>query len=367
MPVSTHTKSTAVGWIDTATGLALKLGAPAVVLATAVLVSLMFGGHIRGVDAADVSQKAYLINTVGLCAKALMIGGIAAIVAVVMRLPRDEAVGQILAFVSALFYFGSPALFVYLTGPTGRLGTTALKLIIYAYQMVGAVGLVIGLVLVLRDCGKRIWIGISVRRVAERRWGDEERRKKPCKPGLLSKCWDMPFCQDFVRQVCPAWEAKKPCWRIKCGCYCDERTILRALTGRADGNVHARGIMENLGLNKPAEKSALSAKLRRDRCRRCSIYAERQRLKYRFMSPMVFPVVGGLMFAFYSQISRVVWAVLEKTDKFASFLTYKSADSVRDFSADGHMLTTLLMIWLGIIAVSYALKAVEYLVFELQV
>jgi hypothetical protein len=235
-----------------------------------------------------------------------------------------------------------------------------------AFRDLGTVSLLPGLFLVLRDAILRIWNGVSVRRVLERRWGDEEERKKHVKPKLYGSCWDMPYCRDFVRKVCPAFAAKKPCWRIKTGCYCDEKTILLAMTSTGAANEHVRGIMNALGLNQRRE-SSLSARLKRERCRRCGIYAEHQRQKYRLLSPMVFPAVGVVLYLFYEQVSTWVGVALKETDRFMSLLACKTPAAGYSFYDQGHVLTGMAIAWLTIIAVSYALRALEYLVFELQV
>jgi len=250
--------------------------------------------------------------------------------------------------------------------PTAMRGNELFASVMTAFRNVGGICLLPGLFLVLRDAILRIWTGISVRRVLERRWGDEDERKKHVKPKFYGSCWDMIFCRDFVRRVCPAYAARKPCRRIKIGCYCDEKTILRAMTSAGADNEHAQGIINSLGLNRHST-TRLSNKLKRERCRRCGIYAEHQRQKYRLLSPMVFPAIGVLLYVFYEQISMWVGIALQKTDRFMSFLTYGSQASRYALSDQGQLLTTLAIVWLTIIVISYALRALEYLVFELQV
>jgi len=366
MKLSTHTKSRLVGWTDQITGLGLKIGGATVALSLIYLLVTVFGGHIR--DAAKLAgeDRAYLAQSIDFAVQALVVGSIVLVASLVLRFTMDEAVGQALSVVGALFYFGSPAFFGAVIDPTAMRGNAMFASVIAAFRNVGGICLLPGLFLVLRDAILRIWTGISVKRVLERRWGDEEERKKHVKPKFYGSCWDMLFCRDFVRRVCPAYAARKPCWRIKIGCYCDENTILRAMTSAGADNEHARGIINSLGLNRQSN-TRLSNKLKRERCRRCGIYAEHQRQKYRLLSPMVFPAVGVLLYVFYRQISMWVGIALQKTDRFMSFLAYGSQASGYAFSDQGQVLTTLAIAWLTIIVISYALRTLEYLVFELQV
>ncbi len=366
MKLSTHTKSRLIGWADQITGLGLKIGGATVALSLSYLLITVFGGHISDVAKLAGEDRAYLVQSVSLAARALVIGSIVLVASLVLRFTMDEVVGQALSIIGALFYFGSPAFFGAVVDQRMMLGNSLFKSVIWAFRDMGGICLLPGLFLVLRDAILRIWTGISVKRVLERRWGDEEERKKHFKPKFYGSCWDMLFCRDFVRKVCPAYAARKPCWRLKIGCYCDENTILRAKTSAGANNEHARGIINSLGLNRQSN-TRLSNKLKRERCRRCGIYAEHQRQKYRLLSPMVFPAVGVFLYVFYEQISTWVGIALQKTDRFMSFLAYGSQKSAYTLSDQGQVLTTLAIVWLTIIVISYALRALEYLVFELQV
>ena len=68
----------------------------------------------------------------------------------------------------------------------------------------------------------------------------------------------------------------------------------------------------------------------------------------------------------YGQISGWLFKILETTDKFMSFLTLKQG-TASTFAVQGHTVTTLAMIALGVVLVSMTLRALEYLIYELQV
>ena len=366
MRVSAHTKSRFVDLVERTSGLAIRAGAFVVIVTAAYLLYAVLGGSVRDAAKMMPADRAEFVRGVQLLVMALTWGSAAVVASVAVRLPNDESVGQYLSLVGALLFFASPAAFGYLVGGTVASGDSTLASIVNAFRTVGAVALVPGMVLVVRDLILRMWSGVSRKRVEGRCWGDEdELRKKPRRPKLYGSCWDMSFCRSFVRRVCPAWEEKRACWRMKVGCYCDEKTILMAMTNMGADNEHVRGIMYSLGLNQPRE-SLLNARQRRARCRRCMIYAEHQRQKYRILSPLMFPAVGLVMYLFHEAIYGGLWAVLEKTDRFIRVLALK-ADAAYSFADDGRVLTVLAMVWLAIILLSYAIKTLEYLVFELQV
>lgn len=359
----THTRSQIIGLLEQVTGFGLKVGIPVLIAAVIYLFVAALGDNIQNLETLSESNRKYFVDGVHLVMKMMLYACIAVVASIIIRLFMDEVVGQALSLVGALLYFGSPALFAQVVGDS----TKAVPLfgeIVRQFQLLGSVCLIPGLAMILRDAIMRIWTGISVKRVVERRWGDEEERRKNHKPKVYGKCWDMPFCRDFVRRVCPAWQAKSPCWRVKVGCYCDERTILQAMANYGTDNEHMRGIMRSLGLDQP-RKSQLSNAQKRTRCRRCGIFAEHQRQKYRLLSPVVIPGVVLLMYLFRQPVSQWVYNILETTDNFMRVLAYRGAEY--SFAADGRILTLLAMIWLTIIIISYTLRALEYLIFELQI
>lgn len=360
-----HAKSQIIGLVESITGLGLKGGIPIAGICLVYLLVAAFGSNIRHLENMGQANQKYFVDGVHLAIGALTVVAIVIVASVILRLFNDEIVGQVLSLLGALLYFGSGALFKAILGDKIA-AIPLLQEIVREFRTLGAVCLLPGLALLLRDAILRIWTGMSVRRVMERRWGDEEERRKKHKPKVYGSCWDMPFCRDFVRRVCPAWQAKSPCWRVKLGCYCDERTILQAMASCGTDNEHVRGIMHSLGLDGP-RTNQLSNSAKRERCRRCGIYAEHQRQKYRLLSPMVIPGVVLLMYLFRSTVYDWLFAMLQKADAFMSVLAYRPEGNPYTFADDGRILTTLGMVWLTIIAISYALKAVEYMVFELQI
>jgi hypothetical protein len=367
MPVSTHRKSQIVGITDQLTGLALRVGVPAVIAALVFLAVVLFGGHMRGLAKMSLSDRNYLLQSIALATQALVLGSGVVAAAVVLRCSRFEETGQVMSLAGAALCFGAPVLLAATVTTTSPDGNAVLLKILQALRTAGGIVLVPGLVLVLRDGILRIWNGMSVKRVMARRYADAEQRRRRRVGKLLPKCWDMDCCREFVRKICPAWTAKKACWKIKTGC-CDETVILKALAagGMDKDNIHAQGIMASLGIDKPAD-TRFTRKIRAARCKRCYVYSRHQADKYRLLSPMVFPAVLLLLYAYYGRITAWLWVGFEKTDRFMSFLTFKHVGSTYALGNDGYILTALTMVWLALIGISYALRALEYFVFELQV
>ncbi len=113
------------------------------------------------------------------------------------------------------------------------------------------------------------------------------------KPGVFSPCWDLPFCRETIRKICPAYLARKKCWKFGKGCYCDHEMITRIITGEvgvntASARAFARDtITTDLGLD--------TAKRGKPPCGKCYIYLYHQQLKHRLLSPLILPATIGLV------------------------------------------------------------------------
>lgn len=372
MPIRPDTRTRILAYLDQITALGLRIGVPALAISLAFLLFGALTGKIQNLGEMKAADQAQMIRMIELITRLLVYSCAVVVVCVICRLFKDEAVGQALTVAGALFYFGSPYLLVEIGG-LGRTGNSALAMsIVDAFRRAGVICFIPGLILLLRDAILRIWNGISIKKMMERQLEEdeeEEKLKKSPFAGIYSRCWDMNFCRAFVRKVCPAYAARRSCWKVKVGCYCDEKTILKAMMSEGKENIHTRGIMESLGIDKDEKTVKLGTRVRKQRCRRCGIYIEHQRQKYQILSPIVFPVVGILLYAFHKQISSVLWVVLQNTDRIMSFLAYKTGAAAQNLSSsgDGGILTGFAFAWLSIIVISYALRLLEYLIFELQV
>lgn len=366
MRIEARSKSQFIGIIDQTTSVALKVGVPIFLVAVGYLLFTSFGPHLRDFAKMSANDRSAFAYTIDVSLRAMIYSAIAVVLASIIRHFEEEPLGQMLSVLGALLFFVAPIAFAQFVPAEISKGNQILFSIVRGFRNVGVICLIPGLFLVVRNAILRIWTGISVKRVLERRWGDEEKRNKPKKPKIYGACWDLEFCREYVRSVCPAFKAKKPCWRLKVGCYCDEKTIMQAITNFGGKTGQSQDIMHRLGLDKPGV-SHLSSAQKRSRCQRCGIYSEHQRQKYRLLSPMVFPAVGLALYLNYNNISKWIWTALANTDQFMRFLTYRMDGSNYSFTNDGNILTTLAIVWLTIIAISYSLRFIEYLVFELQV
>ena len=307
-------------------------------------------------------------NVVFAC-KILEFGGIACIIGGSARFFYEEILGYLLLIVGAALYWGVAIM----VGPVVQgMSLQAGDLAVFAIrqvQTVGSVAVVLAVPFILVDFWaklrgvKRSPRGDAAARAAEK---DEIPKSR-----LYLFCWQMPYCRDYLRQVCTAFEQRKPCWRIKSGCYCDENMILKVLqrskTSKIPGfdqrySEAAVGLSKNLT---PAQKRA--------RCRQCFLYSEHQKQKYRMLSPLAFPGVIALIWIYLRPVKTLLAKALMFTDQFAGTVSFgPSPQEVASTpwlnpSAISNGVEWLFIICIGLILVSYVLRAIEYAVFDLQV
>ena len=157
MALKTHTKSWIVAISDSISLLGLKLGIPVLIVSGLYLLWIVFGPRLAQIDKLPAADSSFLINSLAWSCKGLVIASTAVIISVMMRLFWDEIVGQTLSVVGVLLYFGTPealARFVHIRN--ARSAEIALS-IVDTFCIVGALCLIPGLVLVVRDCILRIW------------------------------------------------------------------------------------------------------------------------------------------------------------------------------------------------------------------
>lgn len=175
---------------------------------------------------------------------------------------------------------------------------------------------------------------------------------------FMGKCWQLPYCRKFVRDRCPIYHAKRSCWNELVGCMCEEDVI--------------RGAMENRPIPKDALLAAkmiprnnkLTFAQKKERCKTCVIYNEHQRHKYRAAVPCV--LVSFLLIFVVANVplTAATSTLINKMSFFANRFSFGAAEANLkgvDWFAEG------LLVVFFILGLSYALKFLEYLIFDLKV
>lgn len=180
----------------------------------------------------------------------------------------------------------------------------------------------------------------------------------------FSPCWKLPFCREVIRKQCPAFLAKKTCWKFGRGCYCDEEMISRIIKG------------ESLEVIKAPTRLSKTGKAP---CGRCHIYLEHQGYKYKILSPLAVPATGIIMYFVWP-----IWTKVFLAFSNAPFWDSMSFDKKR-FTPDAisttavvdpatqipetqviHIATVLLGVLLGFYVLIYVCKFIEWFVYKVK-
>ncbi len=350
-------------------GIFLKASALLAVLSAAYLIWGLTSKGVQSILSMPAWAQKRVIANVNIATTVYELSTLVLIISLVIRNYADDILGYILSLAGIGLYFGVPYLVGYYFGQ--NLEANAVILITLQSARVTAVfAFMPGVLLIIRDIFIRISFAMA-RPISEKAYALEikEEKYKDCrKYPIWAKCWQMPYCSDFVRKVCPAWEKRKSCWKIKRGCQCDDATILRAMGSVSFEEKQQRELAWTM--NKKSDRY-LTPSQRRDRCKTCAIYLEHQRQKFRILSALVVPtvviIVGGTAGLLRNSL-REMLLFTEKVMQFASFEPQKSV-SYNWLSSGGDIvyLQWIFMVWVCIITMSYALQLLEYCIFKLKI
>ncbi len=392
---------------------AISLGA-GVIGTLWLLASLFFGNYGDFASVSKTAQSAAL-NNISLAQLLMTWGfGAGAILCAIVYF-GEEVLGYALLGGALLIGFGIPAGFQEFGGESyAATQSVALKNVYDAFSTGVRFPALVGGLLVCYDVVQRLIRTVRERptvKVEKMTYGTgakQENSDRPPRTSPLGKCWEGPFCRDFIRPHCPIFLKRQACWQQKRGCYCEEDIVSQAaakVTGKmlpmAGANSRfANAPMETrndatsdpmaagfqmIGVGAPApvgmggmtpppptlstapRRMELSADQKRERCRNCVIYNEHQREKYQLLLPVVLIgtvlVCGFVAFQFQTNATAVVDGIETIINRF-SFLPGKDTVKVGSSSA------TVAWFFIGaatIVIVSKTLQFLEWCVFKIKI
>lgn len=357
-------------WTDRLTILGLQVGGAAFVIVSVYLFwgiiagSLSRAGFYTGPDLQRVLQN------VQICCKILVGSSIAIIVSCGIRFYLEEVTGYILLVVGAVLRWGMPVLVGSSLRDIRFAAATLPAYVASHYSLVGTIALAAAGPFLILDVGRKLR---EAKRLAARtnivieQYDDDE---EPPQARLCLFCWQMPYCRNYLRRYCTAYGKRKSCWRIKSGCYCDEEMILRMMKRSSSSRI-AGSDQTYAWLDGSGKKKNLSAAEKRERCRVCAIYNEHQRHKYRILGPLAFPATVLITWAYLKPAHLILHRALQFTDKFAARLSYGATSQIpsdhwMNTPVASNSVENLFLICLGLIVLTYMIRALEYFIFDLQ-
>jgi len=194
--------------------------------------------------------------------------------------------------------------------------------------------------------------------------------------GIWSRCWQLPYCHDTIKEVCPAYKERKNCWKFGRGCNCDPllvETMIQsgaARIGKGQDKVSAQKqvtadayLREALGAGKQPAAGGQPAKT--VECKKCPIYGEHQRQKFNLVNPIAIILTIAALILAYPVLLPAYGATITALAKAASELTLGPETAIGRWIAYLDTMTVKVFFF-GIVSLfllSYVLKFVEWAIF----
>ncbi len=185
---------------------------------------------------------------------------------------------------------------------------------------------------------------------------------------FMGKCWELPFCRDTEKKLCPVRETKSPCWRKGRGCYCDQNIILRLSGGPANPQV----ILYHGGASRPSSVvRAKSWKEKRAHCLGCPVYLHHQAQKYQVAAPGTIIAIIAAFVLFRTTVMGLYPNAMTSLGRAFSGLSFgPSSNGVPEWAVD--MAQNQGLMWMAIIVgitliLAYSLQVVEWVLYKLGI
>lgn len=203
------------------------------------------------------------------------------------------------------------------------------------------------------------------------------KKAKRTSGGVWSPCWGLPYCHDAVREHCPAFKARRSCWRFGYGCNCDPSLIERLIrsggieSGRGGQHVdsrakatHAAYVRSDLQADRPVKQMERTIP-----CTRCPIYLDHQRQKFKIVNPLAIVAAIALVAVAYKPLTGVYTVTVSAIATLAAKLTYGTRVNAGDWF--NYLNTPAIKIFffliVSMLVLAYVLKFVEWLIFEKKI
>jgi len=340
----------------------VKVFAFAFAVSLAYILYGVYGGHLRGAIEPRIMSNLQLMGQI-----MALSGGMATICLVVVTM-EEVAFAVVAGLLGLAMIFGFPLL---VAGQVDVQGETAAELIMRWASVTGkfivlvvAFRLLMEIINYFRDAPQR---QARLTRI-ESLTGDGQKTKTGSRPWWrLQHCWETPYCHDAIKEVCPAFKARKNCWRIHQGCNCDSGMIEALI--RSGAASRGKGVTaEKKGTQEEYMRADLEGGIkigqgeRTRECRDCPIFLEHQRQTFKMVNPIVtIAAIVGLLAA-YPIMKQIYQLGIQGMSKLASRLAFGASVSVSDWIGrlDTQTVWVFFYIIVGLLVMSYVLKFVEW-------
>ncbi len=349
-----------LGWITSITYWMMSLGT---IMFALGLVYLLYAVVFAGLDSQQYSAQdvVRIRGNLSLAGNALLLGAAFIVIGLAWNYLEEPLIGVILLLLAAVFYWGLPLLIgQFGTLPTpGTLRDFALERIRNVAWVIFPPGLLLTVFVSLAHAIKRLRYGAGLDQSL--RFGTDVAQQQ-VQRRFLGKCWQLPYCREYVRVRCPIYHARRTCWREGVGCMCEEKTIVAALKDARlsdDPDKNARYIPHNKTLSRWELKQ---------RCNECVIYNEHQRQKYQLVAPLTVGAVVGAAYFFRTPLQGQLLHLLGMLDSLLARFTLSPAQAsegvFKAAAQTSEIAALVLYVSAVIVVLSYSLRTVELVIFK---
>ncbi|MCS3918980.1 hypothetical protein Q2T83_05535 [Fervidibacter sacchari] len=187
-----------------------------------------------------------------------------------------------------------------------------------------------------------------------------EKEKRVAKRYLitpLSPCWKLPVIDKLMCEHCPVKQRKRPCWKLKAGCQCSPAIVDALLTEMAEKVDEKRWLLSSTLLQ--------WQKGQRPPCHRCSIFLHHQQVKYDWLAPIAFLAPPVLLVVKWEQYQDLYTKIVLWLNQLWMQIAFTPTASPDPLGLNNQTMAIYVAIILGVIAMVYAVRLVEFLVFRL--
>jgi hypothetical protein len=330
---------------------------------------IIFTGQLKDATASGVP----VINATG---HLFLLSGVLAAGTLAILTSEDITLTVVLAVIGVGLILGVPALLLGQIGPESawhdpvkilnNLGILTGKAII----VVVALRVIYEIYRTQAEQGIRKEASAREQRERDRSLGRRNAVKAAPKESPLAKCWEMPFCHEAVRELCPAFKAKKPCWKFGRGCNCDADLIDTLVMNRNPGpsrmarEVEAEYIRTDLQADTIHNRSERTIP-----CSKCPIYTEHQRRKFKIVNPVLVAGMLVVLFVLWGPLTAFYSVLAQHLAALASGNALNHAHAAENLAywqsyLDTPALAACFVVIIGLFALAWILKFSEWLVLE---
>lgn len=345
---------------------ALALVSQAGVILLVLAVGYILFGAFKGYLSNPTSQTISNMRLVG----NLVVISSAAFVLSLLLLRMDEAeTALFMGILGVVLYFGLPFGIGLILKQTNASPSQATEIINQKFVTAGQISLCIVLLRFLYAFIRAI-PEYRAREAKKANVGFAEKAKSPSqlksgKPSVFSRCWQLPYCRESVRKACPAFVARKTCWKFKRGCYCDEEMI--AMIVRGESSLGSGAAAKRAGSANAKANAGAPKKKRKPPCGKCFIYLEHQNLKHRAVGPFILPAVLGIMYVLKDYLGVVYSTLAGLLNSMVSKFSFHAADAASKgpdpLSKQSEYVIAFII---GVFMLIYLTKFVEYCIYKLK-